>query len=59
MPNGAARLACGGADGTFSITKASNLTVQWCNVTESLCHSLHKKGNHGYGGLRGGPGGAR
>lgn len=45
-------------DETFSINKASNLTVQWCMATESLYHSLHKKGNHGYGGLWGGPGGS-
>jgi hypothetical protein len=47
-----------GIDETFSINKASNLTVQWCMVTESLYHSLHQKGNHGYGGLWGGPGGS-
>lgn len=47
-----------GVDETFSINKASNLTVQWCMVTESLTKSLHKKGNHGYGGLWGGPGGS-
>ena len=47
-----------GIDETFSINKASNLTVQWCLVSESLYHSLHKKGNHGYGGLWGGPGGS-
>lgn len=47
-----------GVDETFSINKASNLTVQWCLVSESLYHSLHKKGNHGYGGLWGGPGGS-
>ncbi len=47
-----------GIDETLSINKASNLTVQWCMVTESLYHSLHKKGNHGYGGLWGGPGGS-
>ncbi len=47
-----------GVDETFSINKASNLTVQWCMVTESLYKSLHKKGNHGYGGLWGGPGGS-
>ena len=47
-----------GVDETFSINKASNLTVQWCMVTESLYHSIHKKGNHGYGGLWGGPGGS-
>ena len=37
-------------DETFSINKASNLTVQWCMVTESLHDSIHKKGKHGYGG---------
>ena len=45
-------------DETFSINKASNLTVQWCMVTESLHESIHKKGHHGYGGLWGGPGGS-
>lgn len=45
-------------DETLSINKASNLTVQWCMVTESLYKSFHKKGNHGYGGLWGGPGGS-
>lgn len=47
-----------GIDETFSINKASNLTVQWCMVTESLYNSIHKKGHHGYGGLWGGPGGS-
>ena len=45
-------------DETFSINKASNLTVQWCMVTESLHESIHKKGKHGYGGLWGGLGGS-
>ncbi|HOT50825.1 MAG TPA: hypothetical protein PLI07_07595, partial [Candidatus Hydrogenedentes bacterium] len=45
-----------GVDETLSINKASNVTVQWCMVTESLTKSLHKKGSHGYGGLWGGPG---
>ncbi len=47
-----------GVDETFSINKGANLTVQWCLVSESLSHSLHKKGDHGYGGLWGGPGGS-
>jgi hypothetical protein len=47
-----------GVDETLSINKASNLTVQWCLVSESLTKSLHKKGSHGYGGLWGGPGGS-
>lgn len=30
-------------DETLSSNKASNLTVQWCMVTESLHESVHKK----------------
>jgi hypothetical protein len=28
-----------------------DLTVQWCMITESLNHSVHPKGEHGYGSL--------
>jgi hypothetical protein len=47
-----------GIDETLSINKGSNLSVQWCLVSESLAKSLHHKGSHGYGGLWGGPGGS-
>lgn len=41
-------------DECLSIYKTENLTVQWCLVAHSLHHSLHTKGNHGFGGIWGG-----
>lgn len=58
IDNGARDVILDHCSATWSVDEAlslagnvANATVQWCLIAEGLNHSIHAKGNHGYGSL--------